>query len=301
MPGQIPVKDSALPRGTVHVPGKTSGSTDMQPSGEASSDNPKNVVNSVVKAFKVLQAFSASTPTMTISEVATATGSDRGTAYRLIHTLVSLGYVRAVPVRRFRLTLKCLELGYIVLSSQDVPTHAGPLLQECVPEIADAASVGVLEGADVVFMQRVENGLRHNVDRRPGSRIPAYASALGQAMLAYLPESEQIAVLQSTPRIKLSERTLTGLDELLARLRDVRTQGYAVSEGENAYGLCTVAVPILNNDGVPVAGVSLTVNAERMSVNELVDTGLPAARRVADELSQAICFSAGSDPKRSKR
>jgi IclR family pca regulon transcriptional regulator len=126
--------------------------------GETPSENPKNVVNSVVKAFKVLQAFTTAEPTMTVSEVAAATGTDRGTAYRLIHTLVSLGYMRAVPVRRFRLTLKCLELGFIVLSSQDVPMHAGPLLQECVPEISDAASVGVLDGADVVFMQRVGPG-----------------------------------------------------------------------------------------------------------------------------------------------
>ncbi|MDB6141651.1 MAG: IclR family transcriptional regulator [Pseudomonas sp.] len=274
---------------------------DDLPAGEASSENPKNVVNSVVKAFKVLQAFTAAEPTMTVSEVAAATGSDRGTAYRLIHTLVSLGYVRAVPVRRFRLTLKCLELGFIVLSSQDVPMHAGPLLQECVPGISDAASVGVLDGADVVFMQRVEQGLsRHNVDRRPGRRIPAYASALGQAMLAYLPEAEQIAILESAPRVKLSERTLISLDELLARLRQVRSQGYAVSEGENAYGLCTVAVAVLNEAGAPVAGVSLTVNAERMTAEELVKTGLPSARRIAEELSHAICLSAGSKTARVK-
>ncbi|MBK5413416.1 IclR family transcriptional regulator domain-containing protein [Pseudomonas sp. TH31] len=268
----------------------------QQPKGEAAitGENPKNVVNSVAKAFSVLHAFSAEEPAMTISEVAVAADLDRGTAYRLIHTLVALGYLRAVPNKRFRLALKCLELGFLVLSTQDVAQHASPLLQECVPRISDAASVGILDGADVVFMQRVEQGLARHVDRRPGKRIPAYASALGQAMLAFLPREQQIAILDSSPRVKLSERTLTDLDDLLDRLVLVREQGYAVSEGENAYGLCTVAVPVLNSAGEPVAGVSLTVNAERMSAAELVSSALPSAREIAQELASTLHFSAGA-------
>jgi IclR family pca regulon transcriptional regulator len=268
----------------------------QQPKGEAATagENPKNVVNSVAKAFSVLHAFSAEEPAMTISEVAVAADLDRGTAYRLIHTLVALGYLRSVPNKRFRLALKCLELGFLVLSTQDVAQHASPLLQECVPRISDAASVGILDGADVVFMQRVEQGLARHVDRRPGKRIPAYASALGQAMLAFLPREQQIAILESSSRVKLSERTLTDLDDLLDRLVLVREQGYAVSEGENAYGLCTVAVPVLNRAGEPVAGVSLTVNAERMSAAELVSTALPSAREIAQELASTLHFSAGA-------
>jgi IclR family pca regulon transcriptional regulator len=256
-------------------------------------DNPKNVVNSVMKAFSVLHAFTPEMAAMTVSELASATGMDRGTTFRLIHTLLALGYLVPVDVRRFRLGLKCLELGYLTLSSQDLWSHAAPLLQACVPDAADAASLGMLDGADVVFLQRADNGLaRRNIDRRPGSRVRAYGAALGHAMLAWLPEDEQVRILESTERVKLSERTLTDLDALLKRLRQVRKQGYAVSDGENAYGLRTVAVPVLDAQGTPVAGVSLTVDADRKSIAELVATGAPRARAIADELAQFVRFCA---------
>lgn len=258
-------------------------------------DNPKNVVNSVLKAFSVLHAFAPAQPAMTVSEVAAATSMDRGTTFRLIHTLVALGYLRSVPVRKFRLTLKCLELGFLALSSQDLWAHAEPLLNDCVPAVCDAASLGMLDGADVVYLQRVDKGLvRHNVDRRPGRRVRAYGAALGHAMLAFLPEAQQIEILESAERVKLSERTLTDLDALLKRLRQVRKQGYAVSDGENAYGLRTVAVPVFDAANKPVAGVSLTVDAQRMSIEELVSTATPRALALAAELNRAIRFSAGA-------
>jgi IclR family pca regulon transcriptional regulator len=107
-------------------------------------------------------------------------------------------------------------------------------------------------------------------------------------MLAWLPEARQIEILESSERTKLSERTLTDLDALLERLRQVRSQGHAVSDGENAYGLRTVAVPVLDSGNVPVAGVSLTVDADRMSIDQLVEIyakGAGNCRRVVSRTS----------------
>ena len=265
-------------------------------------DNPKNVVNSVAKAFKVLQAFQADRQELSVNEVASAANLDRGTAFRLIHTFLSLGYLRQVPIRRYRLTLKCLELGFLALSDQDLRTHARPLLQACVPDLVDAASLGALDGPDAVFLERIDTGLsRHNLDRRVGRRIRAYGAALGHCMLAFLPEAQQILILESAERIKLSEKTLVDLNSLLVRLREVKKKGFAVSDGENAYGLRTVAAPVLDPDGYPVAGVSLTVDAGRMSIGELVKAGVPKALSIASELSHALRLSAGSiriDPSR---
>ena len=263
---------------------------------EQTSDNPKNQVQSVAKAFAVLKAFGGDSPELTAAEVAARAGLDRGTAFRLIHTLVGLGYVRAVPDnRRFRLTLKCLELGHSVLAAGDLPGHAEPLLRELVPGVADAGSLGVLDRGEVIYLARVDAGLeRHGVVRRSGSRIGAYATALGQAILAWLPQQEQVAHLESVARVKLSERTLTDLDALLARLAEVRARGYAVSDGENAYGLVTVAAPVLDPRGAPSAGVSLTVGGGRMSGAEFAVLAAPHARRLAAELGEGMRLSLGA-------
>ncbi len=258
--------------------------------------NPKNQVQSVAKVFAVLKAFGPGAAELTTADVAARTGLDRGTAFRLIHTLADLGYLRGVPgSRRWRLTLRCLELGFAALSAGDLPAHATPLLREVVPEIAEAASLGTLERGEVVYLARVEAGMeRHGVVRRPGTRVGAYATALGQAILAWLPRAEQVAHLEAVPRVMLSERTLTGLERLLDRLDAVRAQGFAVSDGENAYGLRTVAAPVLDAEGRPVAGVSLTITASRQPLQDFVDLAAPVATRIAEELAQGLRLSLGA-------
>ncbi|WFU69461.1 IclR family transcriptional regulator [Bradyrhizobium sp. CB2312] len=240
-------------------------------------NNPKNYVASVGKAFAVLKSFTSEAFELTLSEIAARADLDRGTAFRLIQTLVELGYIQAVPQsRRFRLGVACLDLGYTVLSHGSLRTIVEPLLRDLVPEVGDAASLGILDGGDVVYLARVGAGLdRHKMDRRPGTRIPAYSAALGHVMLAHLARDEQIARLESRPRLKLSERTLTDLDALLARLDQVKKKGHAVSDGENAYGLRTLATPIFDAQGLVIGGLSVTVDAMRMDMAAFRDQALP--------------------------
>jgi IclR family pca regulon transcriptional regulator len=259
----------------------------------APADNPKNFVNSVGKAFAVLKSFTPEEFELTITEIASRAGMDRGTTFRLVQTLVKLGYLHAIEeTRRYRLSLACLDLGYTALSAGNLRGQAEPLLRELVPTFGDAASLGVLDGSDVVYLARVTAGLdRHKIDRRPGSRIKAYASALGHVMLADLPKEQQIERLEAGERIKLSERTLTGLKPLLARLDQVRKQGFAVSDGENAYGLRTVAAPIFDKGKSVVAGISLTVDANRMDIKSFEKSGLPEVLKIARLLSETALKS----------
>nr|WP_256437522.1 IclR family transcriptional regulator C-terminal domain-containing protein [Roseococcus sp. SDR] len=169
------------------------------------------------------------------------------------------------------------------------------MLQGLVPQIADAGSLGALEAGEVIYLARVEAGLdRYGVARPPGTRVGAYATALGQAILAWLPREEQVAQLEAVPRIKLSERTLTELDALLERLAAVRAQGYALSDGENAYGLCTVAAPVLGPEGTPLAGVSLTIRGGRLPAEAFAALAAPRVQTVATELAAAIRLSQGA-------
>lgn len=258
--------------------------------------NPKNQVLAVAKAFAVLRVFGPGMPELTLAEVARLAGLDRGTAFRLIHTLLGLGYLRATADgRRFRLALKCLELGHAALAAHNLADHATPLLRELVPEIADAGSLGVLEKGEVIYLARIDAGLdRHGAVRRPGTRIGAYATALGQSILAWLPRDRQVAELGCIPRVKLSERTLTSLDALLARLDEVRARGYALSDGENAYGLCTVAAPVPGTDGVPLAGVSLTIGGGRLPAEAFAALAVPHVQALAAELAEAVRLSRGA-------
>ncbi len=241
----------------------------------------------------MLKAFQPALDEVTISEIAQRAQLDRGAAFRLVHTLRDLGYLASIPAsRRFRMTLKCLELGWVALAHADLKTLARPLLVELVAEVCDAASLGALDGADVVYVDRVQADLgRRHLDRRSGSRTGVYAAALGLCILAFEPPEAQRETLERSERVKLSERTVTDIDELLRRLADIRARGWAVSDGENAYGLRTVAAPIFDASGRAVAAISASIRFERHSLDEFVASALPRVRSVADELSKALRLS----------
>lgn len=263
---------------------------------KSAADNGKSFIQSVVKAFAVLKAFEASAPELTITDLATRTGLDRGTVFRLVNTLCSLGYLAAVNgSRRYRLTLKCLEIGYAALASNDLKTVARPLLSAVVPEFADAASLGMLDGTDVIYVERVQKDTLHiGTDRRVGSRTGAYGAAIGHVILAELPPDQQRTILESSHRVRTSEKTLVEIDEILARLVDVRERGYAVSDGENAYGLRTVAAAVRNAVGQPVAGVSLTIHQDRMPMDQFVAASVPVVCKIAGDLTRAVTMSFGT-------
>ncbi|MDR3373972.1 MAG: IclR family transcriptional regulator [Ancalomicrobiaceae bacterium] len=257
-------------------------------------ENPKNVVQSVAKAFAVLRAFGEGTEELTISEIAVRTDLDRGTAFRLLHTLRDLGYIASIPgSKRFRLTLKCLELGYTALAHSNLKVLSRPLLAELVADVADAASLGMLDGTDVIYVERVQGAIGRHLDRRSGTRTGIYAAALGQAILAFDTPDAQRAVLERSDRIRLSERTITDVDQLMIRLAEIRARGFALSDGENAYGFRTVAGPVFDTRGQAVAAVSATVRAERYEMADFVAVAAPRVLAATKELSEAISRSFG--------
>ena len=109
----------------------------------AAEEDSRNVVNSLSKGLRVLEAFTFERPEMTLSEVARYAAIDPGTAFRMLNTLVMLGYVARVPEgRRFRLTLKVIDLGLHAIGRSDLRELARPILRSLVDEVSEAASLG---------------------------------------------------------------------------------------------------------------------------------------------------------------
>ena len=262
---------------------------------KAGQETDKNLVHSLAKGFRVLQAFTCEEPELVLADVARRAALDNATAFRLLNTLVALGYVQRVPEsRRFQLTLRCLDLGFNAIARSDLRTLARPILRTLVGAINEAASIGVLDGAEVVYVERIQAGLtRLGVDVRIGSRAPVYSTAIGQALLAFLERKEQIRILESAPRVPRTERTLTDLDALLARLGKIRRRGYAVSDQENVSGLCVLAAPVMDVDGCPIAAVSVAAPTLRLSAAEFEQNGAVPLLDAAKLLARALAATGG--------
>jgi IclR family pca regulon transcriptional regulator len=257
-------------------------------------------VKSVAKAFAVLQAFGPDSTEMVLADVARAAGLDNAGAFRMLNTLVMLGYVERVPdTRRFRLTFKCLDLGFNAIARSDLRSIARPLLREIIGERIEAASIGVLDGHEVVYIERIQAGLeRLAVDIRVGNRVPAYSSAVGRAILSCMPEDAQRALLESAPPRPLTERTLVDIDQIVQQLAEARRAGFAISDQETVTGLRVIAAPITDVDGVPIAALSAAAPAFGRTLEEFLADARHLTLNAAAQLSKAVRASGGMATRR---
>jgi IclR family transcriptional regulator, pca regulon regulatory protein len=255
----------------------------------------KNIVKSVAKAFSVLEAFRPDSCELVLADVARAAGLDNATAFRLLNTLVMLGYVERIPdTRLFRLTFKCLDLGFSAIARSDLRSLGRPLLRAIVGDRIEAASIGVLDGSQVVYVERIQAGLaRLAVDVRVGNRVPAYSSALGRAILSRMPVKEQRAILKSQPPRRLTDRTLIDIDEILKQIARAAKDGYAISDQETVTGLRVIAAPITDVDGIPVAALSAATPAFGQTLEEFIDCARDVTCDAAARLSLAIRAAGG--------
>jgi IclR family transcriptional regulator, pca regulon regulatory protein len=255
----------------------------------------KNYVQSVEKAFRVIEAFTAEEPLLRLSEVARRAGIDNATAFRLLNTLERLGYVRKSPESRmFQLTLKCLDLGFQAIARLDLRARARPILRALVDKVNDAASLGVLDGLNATYIERIQPKMHGmGIQRQIGQCLPAYCSALGRAILAFLPEKECQRLLEASNRIKYTQRTITELSDLHASLEEVRRRGFVVCDQETVEGIRALAAPVFDADNLPVAAVSVGSSTLRMSLEEFVTLASTPVAQAARELSRGIRASGG--------
>ena len=253
-------------------------------------DDQRNLVNSLAKGLRVLEAFTAERPEMTLSEVGALAKLDPGTAFRMLNTLVMAGYVSRIPdTKRFRLTLKVTDLGLHAIGRADLREISRPILRSLVGEVNEAASLGVLDGADILYIERVRAGLtRIGVDIRIGTTIPAFWSTIGEAMLAYLPPRELARVLSVTPRPGVFPHKPMNKDEIMRSLQSVRATGYALRDSYFGSGLRVLAVPVLDSDNYPVAALSVAVPQIQLSVDEFRARALDAVRRAAGDIARIV-------------
>ena len=253
-------------------------------------EDSRSVVNSLAKGFRVLEAFSAERPELTLTEVGGLAGLDPGTAFRMLNTLVMLGYVSRVPEsRRFRLTLKVTDLGLHAIGRADLRETARPILRSLVGELNEAASLGVLDGADILYVERVRAGLtRIGVDIRIGTTIPAFWSTIGEAMLAYLPPDQLARVLAMKPRSGGFPHKPMDHEEIRRNLDNVREHGYALRDSYFGSGLRVLAAPVLDVDKFPMAAVSVAVPQMKLSMEEFRARAVDAVRAAAREIARAM-------------
>jgi IclR family pca regulon transcriptional regulator len=249
---------------------------------------------SLERGLAILSCFTARRPVLGIADIADELGMSRSTTHRYVITLVALGYLEQGASRKYRLGLRVADLGLSALNSTGLREHARPYLEELRQRTSYTASLSVLDGTEVLYIDRVRSFRRSQsrteLEQSPGSRLPAYCTAMGKLLLANLSDSEQREILASTKPAKRGPNTITSKRALRDELEHVRDAGFAVNDEELASELFAIAAPVRDAGREVVAAVGLSAPSAMISLEEMVDALSPHLVSTADRISARLGY-----------
>lgn len=254
---------------------------------EPSSEPPSDFVQSFARGLAVIRAFDAENPRLTLSDVARRAEIPRAAASRFLRTLEHVGYVHAHG-GVFTLTPRVLELGMSYLSALTLPDLALPHLEALSRRSGESASLGVLDGADIVYVARVAARRIMSIGISVGTRFPAHATSIGRVLLAGLPEPELDELLEESTFTAFTAQTIMDPRRLRDEIQVTRTQGWALVDGELEEGLRSIAAPVHDRRGTVVGAVNLATASARSDLAVVTDELLPLLLRTTASIDEDL-------------
>lgn len=250
--------------------------------------SPKGPVHAVGKAMELLELLLRARRPLSLQELCTQSGYPKSTAHALAATLREYDMITQTADGRYTLGMKLYECGCAVSGGWDVKELARPYLEQLARQVGWGSYLALRSGDHVLTVDRCSGstgaGLQLTVE--PGIPLPLHATAQGKLLLAFAPEGEIRRVCrQGLP--PCTRHTITDEEALLAALRGVRAQGYAVEDGEYKVGLRAVAAPVYDAGGAVCCALGVVGLFPRTSSDEF-QAAVSAACRTAAALSAAL-------------
>ncbi|SDF38318.1 IclR family transcriptional regulator [Pseudonocardia oroxyli] len=246
-------------------------------------------VQSLARAFGVLESLAELGGEAGLSELAAATGLAPGTIHRLVRTLVDLGYLRQLPSRRYTLGPKLVGLGET--AAHQFGRWAQPVLAELVAQIGETANLALLDGDQAVYVAQVPSPHSMRMFTEIGRRVPVHCTGVGKALLSALPAAESAAIVARTGLPAVTPTTITDPAAFAAEIAEAHVRGYVLDEGEQETGVRCVAAPVVGpGAGDNRAAVSVSGPTSRMddaTITRIAPLVVAAGRRLGALLATA--------------
>lgn len=239
------------------------------------------------KGLSVIEAFDGEHARMTATAVGERCGITRTAARRYLKTLAHLGYV-GTDGKLYWLMPRILRLGHAYIESARLPRLVQPYLQRITAGTDEIAYLGVVDGADTIFLAR-SGSSRHTASGYwPGTRVPAQVTAAGMAILSSWPDPELDAWLQGRELPAFTSYTWSDPDRLRQGLLEHRRRGWSLSEQQLELNYRGVAVPLLDRHNAVHGAISITMPIHREETDHALNRVLPVMLEVAKSLRTVL-------------
>ena len=242
-------------------------------------------IQSVYRVLSILSLFDRRHPRLGVTEISRMMNLPKGTVHGFIRTLSRMNYLRQDSVtRKYQLGLKIYELGAILADSLEINEKAAGPARQLANRTRLTSRIAVWDGDSALLTLNIDARYRYSFEKQIGPRIPAYCSAVGKALLAFLDREELNTYLEQTKLVRHTSSTVTQKEKLLKELEGVRRRGYSEDREESTPGLACVAAPIFGRDGKLEASISLSGDPDRIhgkEMKELVSLLVKTAREIS--------------------
>lgn len=243
------------------------------------------VVESVDRALRLLQELAEHGSGVTLSELASTTGLPKSSLHRTLGALQERGFATQRDDARYLLGAELLRIAFEFQGRLDLRVLLRPTLERVRATLNETVHVGVLDGPDVVYVDKLESTRPLSLTSKIGGRNPAHATAVGKALLAWAyPTQASITewVRRDGPLVRRTSRTIVDASHLAKELSRVRADGFSKDLEESEPGVRCLATPVFFGGAVPIAAISVSAPKDRLPTGMMPEVAALLVQEAAD-------------------
>jgi IclR family transcriptional regulator, acetate operon repressor len=247
------------------------------------------MINSLLKAIDILNVFSPSEPSLSLAEIAARLELPKSTAHNLLQTMLTRGLIEKTDGDHYALGTAIISLTQAVRVNVELRDRAAPFLRELSDACRESVLLAILDGNYLLYVYAIESPRRLLARTAVGDRVPLHCTAIGKAILAYLPLEETGMIIQAVGLPPSTDSTITDMPTLMAELEATRQRGYSLDRQEHEAATFCAAAPIFDASGAVFAACSVSG-----SDPEIIQSRLPQIServvRCANEISRLMGY-----------
>jgi len=241
------------------------------------------------RVFDIIEQLAQSDSPMGLTEIAKGTGMSKSTVHRLLSTMYSRHYVEKNPDNTYTIGHKMIETVSYHINGLELLTESKPFLSNLRIELNLTAHLGILDGAEVIYVEKMDLYPDPRLYTQIGLRSPAYCSSIGKCLLSCLSGNELDEALYSCAFEKFTMNTITHVGEFKKHLAGVRNQGWAMDNEEYKLGHRCVGAPIFDYRGDSIAAIGVSGSVNHLSDAKL-DFVIKEVKIAAREISRRMGY-----------